>query len=192
MARIEPVVLEGHHLQLEPLAARHHDELRAAADDPRLWEFTVARGFGPHFDRWWNDALEGLEKGHRLPFVVIDRDGAVIGSSSYLNVALHEKRLEIGSTWYVHRLWATAVNPACKLLMMTHAFEVLRIRRVEFCVDAINTRSRAAVRKLGAVEEGILRAHRFTETGRIRSTVYYSVLEDEWPGVKAGLARRLT
>lgn len=192
MDRIEPIALEGVHVRLEPLAEPHKEGLRTAADDPKLWEFTVSRGFGPYFERWWQEAVEGTSTGNRLAFVVIDRgDESIIGSSSYLNVALHEKRLEIGSTWYVQRLWATVVNPECKLLMMTHAFERLGIRRVEFCVDAINTRSRAAVTKLGAVKEGILRSHRFTETGRIRSTVYFSVLEDEWPGVKEGLRKRL-
>jgi len=192
MSLIDPVSLEGRYIRLEPLAAGHQDGLRSAADDPALWEFTVARGFGPYFDHWWDDALDGLEKGHRLPFAVIDRrDGSILGSSSYLNVALHEKRLEIGSTWYVRRLWATGVNPECKLLMMEHAFEVLGIRRVELCVDAINSRSRSAVTRLGAVQEGILRSHRYTETGRRRDTVYFSVLTDEWPAVKTGLIERL-
>jgi N-acetyltransferase len=192
MARIEPVTLHGTHVRLETLAERHKPELHRAADDPQLWEFTVARGFGPYFERWWLDAIEGLGNGNRLPFVVVDqRDGEVIGCSSYLNVALHEKRLEIGSTWYVQRWWASNVNPECKLLMMTHAFEQLGIRRVEFCVDAINVRSRAAVSKLGAVQEGILRSHRFTETGRIRDTVYFSILEGEWPGVRERLVKRL-
>ncbi len=192
MARIAPITLQGHRFRLEPLADHNKEGLRNAADDPALWEFTVARGFGPHFDRCWADALDGMNKCHRLPFVVVDRrDGAILGSSSYLNIALPEKRLEIGSTWYIRRLWATDVNPECKLLLMTYAFETLGIRRVEFCVDAINTRSRAAVTKLGVVQEGILRSHRFTEAGRIRDTVYFSVLEGEWPAVKAGLLRRL-
>ncbi len=192
MTPITSPMLAGKHIRLEILARQHYAALKQAADDERLWQFTVARAFGPYFDAWWEDAQAAERAGTRIPFAVITQhDDAPIGSTSYLNVALADRRLEIGHTWYAHRYWASAVNPECKLLMMKHAFEALEIRRVEFCVDAINERSRAAVTKLGAVQEGILRSHRITQTGRIRDTVYYSVLDTEWPAAKERLAKRL-
>ena len=162
------------------------------ASDPRLWEVTVVRAYGNYFDSWWNDALLGMKQGTRMPYAVISQvNGTVIGSTSYLNIVLPEQRLEIGSTFYAYDGWGSQVNPECKLLLMTHAFETLGIRRVEYCVDAINVRSRAAVKKLGAVQEGILRCHRNTWSGRRRDTVMFSVIDTEWSGVKQGLEARV-
>jgi N-acetyltransferase len=192
MKRITPTTLQGTHVHLEPFHEALREGVQQAANDPRLWEVTVVRGHAEFFDSWWSDAMQGMEKRTRLPYAIIEQaTGKVIGSSSYLAIALADDRLEIGSTWYVHHQWGSVVNPESKLLMMTHAFEVLGIKRVEFCVDAINTRSRAAVTKLGAVQEGILRSHRYTQTGRRRDTVVFSVIDSEWPEVKARLQARL-
>lgn len=192
MKSLDPAILNGNIIRLEPLRNDLYEAVQKAANDPRLWEVTVVRAYGEFFDTWWNDALLSQLQGTRMPYAVVSQaNNAVIGSTSYLNMAINEQRLEIGSTFYAHDQWGTKVNPECKLLLMTYAFETLGIRRVEFCVDAINKRSRAAVTKLGAVQEGILRCHRNTWPGRRRDTVMFSVIDTEWPSVKQGLQARL-
>jgi RimJ/RimL family protein N-acetyltransferase len=193
MNPIPQVVLQGAHVRLEPLTEAHYPGMKHAADDASIWEFTIALGHRPHFDAWWRQSILGQRDHSRVPFAVISQiDDEILGSTSFLNLALDDDRLEIGNTWYARRYWATQVNPECKLLLLAFAFEELSARRVEFCVDAINQRSRAAVAKLGAVQEGILRSHRLTQTGRIRDTVYYSILKNEWPAAKERLVGRLT
>lgn len=192
MKTLEPVILEGNYIRLEPHADRHRTKLQAAANDPSLWTITVRQGHAEHFDGWWQDHQKVLLAGTALPFVVIlQSSNSIIGSTSLMNVALPEDRLEIGSTWYQRQYHGTTVNPECKLLLMQRAFETLGIKRVEFCVDAINAHSRNAVLKIGATQEGILRSHRYTQTGRRRDTVIFSILEHEWPRVKEGLVSRL-
>lgn len=192
MKTLEPVTLTGRFVRLESLREEHHDGVQHSANDPRLWEVTVVRAYGEHFESWWEDAIRTMHHGTRMPFAVISQaDGSIVGSTSYLNVALGEERLEIGSTFYARSHWATKINPECKLLLMSHAFETLGIRRVEYCVDAINSRSRSAVTRLGAKEEGILRSHRYTYNGRRRDTVMFSIIDSEWPAVKRGLEARL-
>lgn len=192
MKSLDPWILTGPSVRLESLRDDLRHGVQQAAKDSRLWEVTVVRAYGEYFDTWWNDALLGLLQGSRMPYAVVcQANNAVIGSTSFLNIARNEQRLEIGSTFYAHNQWGTKVNPECKLLLMTYAFETLGIRRVEFCVDAINKRSRAAVTKLGAVQEGILRCHRDTWSGRRRDTVMFSVIDTEWPKVKQGLQSRL-
>jgi RimJ/RimL family protein N-acetyltransferase len=184
--------LTGSVVRLEPLAESHREPLRQAAQDERIWEFNLVSGFGTAFDPWFHAALKGQAAGHRIPFVVVRRtDGAVIGSTSFLDYTPAHLRVEIGSTWYVPGVWSSAVNPECKLLLMTHAFEALRLNRVSFHVDAINVRSQRAVLKLGAVKEGILRKHAVVYTGRIRDTVVFSVTNDDWPAVRERLRERL-
>lgn len=179
-------------VRLEPLVEAHREPLRRVAQDERIWEFNLVSGFGPAFDPWFNAALKGQAAGHRIPFVVVRQtDGAVIGSTSYLDYTPVHLRVEIGSTWYVPAVWGTAVNPECKYLLFTHAFDALRMNRVSFHVDAINLRSQRAVLKLGAVKEGILRKHAVVYSGRIRDTVVFSVTVDEWPGVREQLRQRL-
>lgn len=192
MKTLPTVTLIGKHIRLEPLRPEHRLGMQAAANDPALWQVTVTRGYGEFFDGWWEAAIHGQTAGTGSPYAVIHQaSGEVIGSSSYLNLALTDDRLEIGSTWYAKAHQGTAVNPECKLLLMTQAFEVMGIKRVEFCVDAINSHSRAAVTKLGAHQDGILRSHRWTYNGRRRDTVIFSVIDTEWPAVKAGLEKRL-
>ncbi len=184
--------LLGSFVRLEPLAESHREPLRRAAQDERIWEFNLVTGFGWAFDPWFDAALKGQAAGSRIPYVVIRQsDGAVIGSTSYLDYSPAHLRVEIGSTWYVPAVWSTAVNPECKLLLFTHAFDALRMNRVSFHVDAINLRSQRAVLKLGAVQEGILRKHAVVYSGRIRDTVVFSVTVDEWPVVRERLCQRL-
>ncbi len=182
----------GQWVQLEPLGDQHRDALRTAADDERIWTYTLTLARGPGFDRWFEDALAQRAAGRLIPFAVRRRaDQAVLGSTSYLDFTPRDRRLEIGSTWYAPAVWGTAVNPECKLLLLAQAFEVLGMNRVALCTDLRNTRSQAAIEKLGAVREGVLRSHRLTQGDRVRDTVMYSIIVSEWPQVKARLQARL-
>jgi RimJ/RimL family protein N-acetyltransferase len=189
-----PVTLEGGFVRLEPLSAAHRDGLAAAASaDPAAFE-----RYGPLFvaggvDGWLDQALGERGAGVRLPFCVIWRaDGRVAGSSSYLDIAPADERIEIGHTWYGGADQGTAVNPESKLLMLAHAFDVLGATRVTLKTDALNARSRAAILKLGAQFEGVLRQHsRRHDAPGLRDTAIYSILADEWPAVRARLEARL-
>ena len=174
---------------LELLAERHGEQLRDAANaDPDIWAIYPYSMAGEHFDPWWMRAFADQGEG-RIRFAVC-LDGDCVGVSSYLNIEPEAGAVEIGGTYYRPEVRGGIVNPAAKLLMLRHAF-AQGARRVAFKVDAINARSRAAVLKLGAVQEGILRRNSITWTGRVRDTVVFSVLADEWPTVEAGLLDRL-
>lgn len=188
--------LIGPRLVLEPLDERHREGLRLAAKDPQIWRWAPVSkeplDSTALLDLWLDRALDNARAGREIPFAVRRvEDGRLVGSSRYLNIAPEHRRLEIGSTWYAPDVWGTAVNPAAKLLLMTHAFETLDCVRVELKCDARNARSRAAIARLGAKEEGTLRRHMILADGFIRDTVYFSVLAEEWPSVKAGLVERI-
>lgn len=186
------LLLTGRWVRLEPLAVEHRDELRAAAGDDRVWEFMPAGGPGPEFDPVFDDALRMRAAGKRLPYVVrLLATGEVIGATSYIEPVPVHKRVEIGWTWYRPDQWAGPVNPECKLLLLTHAFETLALNRVQLVTDALNTRSQRAIAKLGARCEGTLRSHMVVRGGRVRDTVVFSIVASEWPQVKAGLLARL-
>ena len=184
-----PVVLEGRLVRLEPLTLDHHAALCAVGLEPELWRWI------PTTIRTANDMLVYIETalaeqsaGTALPFAIIERStGRAIGSTRYGNIAPAQRRLEIGWTWLGAAWQRTGCNSECKLLLLTHAFEVLKVHRVELKTDALNARSRAAILRLGAKEEGIFRKHVVCDSGRIRDTVYFSILDDEWPGVKKRL-----
>jgi RimJ/RimL family protein N-acetyltransferase len=185
--------LTGRWVRLEPLVEPHREGLRAAADDERIWvhTLTVARGAG--FDLWFGETLAEGDSGKKVPFAVRRlADGQLVGSTSYYDVNLKHKKLEIGATWYHPSTWGTAVNPECKLLLLTHAFEVLGVNRVALVTDVRNERSQAAIAKLGAVREGVCRSHLITQGGRARDSVLFSIIAKEWPQVRAGLMARLT
>ena len=189
---LEVPALTGRWVRLEPLAEAHREPLRAAADDERIWRHTITIARGPGFDEWFDDALVQHAAGSRTPFAVRRlADGELIGSTSYLDVVLKHKRVEIGSTWYRPQVWATAVNPECKLLLLAHAFDVLGVNRVALVTDRTNERSRAAIAKLGAVQEGVLRAHMVVQGGRVRDSVVFSITAGEWPAVRDRLTARL-
>lgn len=190
---VRPVTLSGPFVRLEPLAEAHGQDLRAAAADPRIWTWLARDGATPEgFAAWMDEALAESAAGHALPFVVRRQsDDRLIGSTRYLNIEPRHGRLEIGHTWYVPEAWGGPVNPACKRLLLAHAFEELGAVRVELRCDARNDRSRAAIRRLGAVEEGVLRRHMAVRDGFIRDTVQFSVLDGEWPAVRAALDDRL-
>jgi RimJ/RimL family protein N-acetyltransferase len=184
--------LTGRWVRLEPLGDQHRDALRGAADDDRIWAHTLMRARGPEFERWFDDTLAHKAAGRQVPFAVrrLD-DQALVGSTSYLDPVPRHRRVEIGATWYSPDVWGTRINPECKLLLLAHAFDVLGMNRVSLCTDVRNTRSQAAIEKLGALKEGILRAHMITQGGRIRDSVLYGIVVGDWPEVKARLTARL-
>lgn len=193
MLEIAPVVLEGRHVRLEPLSLDHLDDLTAAGAEQALWTYMFADSSDRAGMRDFIEAAQAEQaRGVSLPFAVVARDsGRAVGSSRYGNIDRAHHRVEIGWTWYAPAVQRSAVNTESKLLLMTHAFEALGCIRVEFKTDSLNTRSRQAILRLGAVEEGTFRNHMITRSGRYRHTVYYSVVEEEWPPVKEKLAARL-
>lgn len=184
-----PVTLTGAHVRLEPLTVAHVAALAAVGLDPAIWRWTLERVRSADDMRSYVDrALAAQAAGTALPFAVIDpSSGRAIGSTRYANIAVEHGRLEIGWTWYAPAWQRTAVNTEAKLLLLAHAFEALACERVEFKTDALNARSRAALRRIGAREEGTLRGHMATAAGRRRDTVYYAILRAEWPAVRARL-----
>jgi RimJ/RimL family protein N-acetyltransferase len=174
---------------LEPLAERHKEDLRAACQaDPDIWDLYPYSMAGEHFEPYWAGAMKRMAAGAFLPFAVVV-DGRCMGVSCYF-MDPPNRTLEIGGTYYLPAVRGTAVNPESKRLLLAHAFDH-GIARVGFKVDALNARSRAAVLKLGAVQEGIIRADRITWTGRTRDTVNFSILAAEWPAVRERLDARL-
>lgn len=190
--KVEPVVLENAVVRLDPLTEAWREPLRAAGADPGLWRYHPMNLHNRTFDACFDWLLAMAGTGEGLSFAVTERaSGALCGSSSYLAVVPAQRRLEIGSTWYARPFQGGRVNPATKLALMAHAFETLGCIRVEFKLDARNARSWAAMRKLGATEEGIFRRHTIMPDGHQRDSVWFSVIAEEWPRVKAGLIGRL-
>ena len=187
----DPVELTGRHVRLEPLRERHREMLRPAAQNPRIWTLTTS-AFGAAFDPYFDAALQRAESGAERPFAVrLLGEDRLVGGTRFMNIEPAHKRLEIGATWYDPTVWAGVVNPECKLLLMRFVFETLKWNRVEYKTDARNQRSRDAILRLGATQEGIFRKHMVLADGHVRDSVYFSVIDTDWPDVKAGLERRL-
>ena len=191
--RIEPVVLEGKHVRLEPLAPGHLPGLVQAGRDARIWRWMPLDGSTPEgMAAIVDGALAAQAAGSELPFVTVERaTGRVVGSTRYLALAPAHLRLEIGWTWIDPEFQRSAVNSEAKLLGLAHAFETLGIRRVEFKTDALNEQSRAAILGIGAQYEGIFRKHMVMPGDRARDSAYYSVIDTEWPAVRTHLQARL-
>ena len=186
---VEPVTLSGAHASLEPLAAEHLDAVRAAAADGALWRLWYTSVPSPEATpAWLEKALDMREHAGAMPFVVRDNaTGDIVGSTRYFNVDAANRRLEIGHTWYAKRAQRTAINSECKLLLLTHAFETLHCIAVEFRTHWFNHASRAAILRLGAKQDGVLRNHQLMPDGSRRDTVVYSILDSEWAAVKSHL-----
>lgn len=189
----QPVTLEGHGVRLEPLAVDHTQDLIAAAADGNLWElwFTsvpdAARTLA-----YIADALAGLQAGHMLPWAVRDlASGTIVGSTRYHDIVRPIDRVEIGYTWYSASRQRSHVNTACKLLLLSHAFDTLGCRVVALRTDGFNFRSQRAIEALGARKDGVLRHHHARPDGTVRDTVIYSILAAEWPDVNRHLTRRI-
>lgn len=185
--------LDGRVVRLEPLSLAHLDGLCAVGLDPELWRWTTSQVVTRDDMRdYIATALQWRDEGTAIPFATVERaTGRVVGSTRLANIDRANRRAEIGWTWIARPWQRTAVNTEAKLLMLRHAFESLGCIRVELKTDALNDRSRAAIRRLGAVEEGTLRHHMITATGRLRDSVYYSILAGEWPAVRARLEAHL-
>jgi N-acetyltransferase len=188
----EPVRLAGGSVVLEPLSHDHHGGLVEAASDGRLWELWYTSVPSPEEMRAEVDRrLAEQAAGRMLPFTVRRADGPVVGMTTYMNIEADVPRLEIGSTWTARSAQGTPVNPESKLLLLGHAFEALGCLAVEFRTHWHNRQSRAAIERLGAKQDGVLRHHRRMPDGSLRDTVVYSVTDSEWPAVRAGLHARL-
>ena len=191
--RLEPVTLEGRIVRLEPLSLAHVPRLAEVGLDPAIWRWTLAR---PQSEEdlleWASTTLAAQDAGSELPFATIEAaTGRPIGSSRYLNIAMDHRRLEIGWTWLAPAWQRSGANREAKLLMLTHAFETLGCRRVEFKTDSNNEPSRTALLGIGATFEGIFRKHMVMPGDGVRHSAYYSVIDDEWPAVKARLEESL-
>ena len=189
---IKAAPLEGDGVRLEPLAEAQREGLRAAGAAPEIWTHMPRPAIGEGFDPWFDWSLKVCADGTEAAWAVRTlSDGQLVGSTRYLNIEANHRRVEIGHTWYAPRVWATQVNPACKLALMDYGFETLGLNRIQIRTDIRNLRSQAAIAKLGAVREGVLRAHMIRRDGSLRDTVTFSVIRDEWPAVRDGLKARL-
>lgn len=187
--KIEPVTLEGKHVRLEPLSLNHHADLCEVGLDEELWRLTTVMIQTPEAMRSYiEEALKEREAGRSVPFATIERaTGKIVGSTRFGNIDAANLRVEIGWTWVAKNWQRTAINTEAKYLMFKHAFETWKCNRVELKTDSLNERSRNAILRIGAKEEGTLRNHMITYTGRLRHSVYFSVIESEWSDVKARL-----
>jgi RimJ/RimL family protein N-acetyltransferase len=189
---IKVAELEIAGVRLEPLAEQHREGLRIAAQAPAIWTHMPTKGLGAGFDPWFDWTLKICETPAEKAWAVRTLgDGALVGSTRYLNIEAAHKRVEIGHTWYNPTVWAGPVNPACKLALLQYGFEALGLNRIELKTDIANTRSQAAIAKLGALREGVFRHHMIRPDGSLRDTVYFSIIRDEWPAVRDGLKARL-
>jgi N-acetyltransferase len=193
MIHVRPLILEGHGIRLEPLAAEHSDALGAAAVDGRLWELWYTAVPPPDgMAAYVATALKGQQDGHMLPWVVRDAaSGTIIGSTRYHDIAPAIDRVEIGYTWYGESRQRTKVNTTCKLLLLEHAFETLKCKVVGLRTDNFNVRSQRAIEALGAKKDGVIRHFALRRDGTVRDTVMYSILAAEWPDVRRNLELRL-
>jgi len=189
---IEPVTLEGRHVRLEPLTPEHVPALQQAVEDGELWRlwYTSVPPQGG-MQAYVEKALALRETGNAMPWVVRAANGDIVGSTRYGNVDAENRRVEIGWTWYAKRVQRTALNTEAKLLLLTHAFEVLDCAAVEFRTSWFNHASRNAIARLGAKQDGVLRNHMRMADGSYRDTVVFSIIVNEWPMVKRHLQFKL-
>jgi len=191
---VEPVTLRGKRVRLEPLTLAHTDALAVAGLHAELWTWIPTPVTTPsEMSEYVKTGLDEQARGVSLPFVIVDADNnAVIGCTRYGHIERAHKRLEIGWTWVTPSRQRTPVNTEAKLLLLTHAFDTLGTNRVELKTDALNTKSRNAIGRIGAQQEGIFRQHLITASGRVRDTVYFSIIKAEWPAVHERLQARLS
>jgi RimJ/RimL family protein N-acetyltransferase len=195
MMKIEPVTLTGRVARLEPLRMEHAADLYAALrEHPHLWQYMLTRPPQTlaEMQQLTATILKKQETGECLPFAIIDLErGCAVGETRYLNIALHDRGLEIGSTWLTPAVQRTGINTECKYLLLSHAFDTLGAIRVQLKTHHHNLQSQQAIERLGAVKEGILRNHMIMPDGSYRHSVYYSIIDSEWPQVKAGLEAKM-
>jgi N-acetyltransferase len=190
---IKPVTLEGRHIRLEPLTHNHHDDLCRVGLDPELWRVATRRIDSPEeMSNYIQEAIEERDRGVALPFATIEKStNRAVGSTRFGNIDRYNRHVEIGWTWIGAEWQRTHVNTEAKYLMLSYSFEELGCIRVEFKTDSLNERSRNAILRLGATEEGTFRNHMIVQGGRFRHSVYFSIIDSEWPAVKARLEEKL-
>jgi N-acetyltransferase len=200
---VAPIILDGHNVRLEPLTPAHAEPLIAAAGDGELWNTAVTIIPKPEgMKDYIQFALDGLAQGNQLPFAIIrkyDKSSAgvplasdqIVGSTRFYEIFPGDRKCAIGYTWLSQSTQRTSINTECKLLLLTHAFETWKCVRVELITDVLNEQSRAAILRLGAKQEGVLRKHLILPSGRVRDSVFFSIIDDEWREVKARLQSKL-
>lgn len=188
------VTLTGASVALVPLRAGHAGPLADVGLDPSIWEFVPAAVRSrEEMQNYVAAAIREREEGNAFPFAIVESTGGrIVGSTRFGNIVPEHRRLELGWTWVAPPWQRTRINTEAKFMLLRHAFEVLEANRVELKTDALNQRSRRAILRLGAKEEGILREHMVTATGRLRDTVYYSILRSEWGGIASALMEKIT
>ena len=192
MGFTDPVTLEGRHARIEPLTLAHEAEAIEAVRDGELWHLWYTAIPAPERMRAEIERRLGLrEKGSMLPFAVRDASGRFAGMTTYMNIDAPNRRVEIGSTWYRRSVQRTALNTECKLMLLAHAFERLDCIAVEFRTHWFNLQSRAAIARLGAKQDAVLRNHQIAPDGSLRDTVVFSIIAGEWPAVKMHLNHQL-
>ncbi len=189
---VPPVTLEGRSVLLAPLEA-HHAPALAAVAEPEIFEFfNMTLATPADVEAYVAEALDAAARGVERPFVILEREtGTPVGTSRFLDIQRQHRTLEIGNTWLARRVWRSRVNTECKYLLLRHAFEALGVMRVQLKTNRRNERSRAAIERIGARFEGILRHHQLVRDGQVRDSAYYSILDTEWPEVKSRLEERL-
>ena len=193
MIKLQPVVLDGQHIQLKPLESRHHAELCEIGLDIELWRLTSNQlQTSDDMRQYIQTALNDMETGTALPFVIVEKEtGTIIGSSRYHSLNQINRRLVIGHTWIATKWQRTVVNTEAKYLMLQHAFEELGCVRVEFIVNGINDRSRSAMLRIGATHEGMLRNYTIGKDGQPRDVALFSITDTDWPQIKNDLELKL-
>ncbi len=189
-----PLTLEGVVARIEPLDPKHSADLFEAGRDKAVWRYMPKAGFADLDDAraWIADAVSRAKGGNEIPFAIVHRPtGRAVGSTRYLEIRREHRGLEIGWTWINPEFQRTALNTECKLLLLSHAFEALGAIRVQLKTDHLNLQSQAAIERLGAQREGVLRRHMIRPDGSYRDSVYYSITDDEWPAIRAGLQAKL-
>ena len=191
--RLQPVSLAGEVVRLEPLAAGHASALAQVGLHPELWRLQPEPvQTQDDMQRYVDRALAGQRDGNCLPFVIVRQDdGQIIGATRYMDIALAHKRLEIGGTWLTPASQRSGANTETKFLLLQHAFETIGIMRVVFKTELSNMQSRQAILRIGGVEEGVFRKHLIAQSGRARDMIYFAILDEDWPAVKARLLARM-
>lgn len=190
MLELKPITLTGYHIQLEPINETHRDELKEISRDEKISQYSPALKL--KFDSWFDKAAKNYPESRQISFIVRTlSDNKIVGSTRFYELYPEHKRASIGYTWYIPSVWGKGVNTECKLLLLHHAFQTLQLNRIEFFIDLRNERSLAAVKKLGATKEGVLRQHIILDDGYLRDTIVYSILKQEWPTVLLSLEKAL-
>lgn len=190
---IGPATLEGRWVRLEPLQRQHVDALAAISGDEEIWRY-ISMPLATHSDvaTFVERTLATAERGDEIPFVIIEKvTGTIVGSTRFMDIRREHRAVEIGSTWLGRAWWRTAINSESKYLLLRHLFDDVGCLRVSLKTDARNLRSQRAIERLGAVREGVLRKHMIVQNGYSRDTVYYSIIDTEWPAIRSTMERNL-